>query len=283
MFRIAREGLALASVAGFVWMVCQVAHAGGLSRAPGGEGRVDGAARRRASSICGCARPIRCWKARSRPTRSASWRARPACRRWRSPTGPTSSARWSSRSRPRTPGVQPIIGCALPVTGIGEGPPERWARIPTDRAAGAERDRLAQPDRAVVGRLSSTSRPTDRAARAVGEGRRARRGADPALRRPGRAGRSAVRRRPRRPRRERRWREMQRGVRATASTSSCSATAWRPRRPPSRAWWPSPTSTTSRWWRPTTSISPGPRSTARTTRCCASPTAPSSARTSAAG
>src|SRR5271154_2130391 len=28
-------------------------------------------------------------------------------------------------------GVQPIIGCALPVAGIGEGPPERWARIPT--------------------------------------------------------------------------------------------------------------------------------------------------------
>jgi DNA polymerase-3 subunit alpha len=28
-------------------------------------------------------------------------------------------------------GVQPIIGCALPVTGIGEGPPERWARLPT--------------------------------------------------------------------------------------------------------------------------------------------------------
>src|SRR5271156_1396023 len=28
-------------------------------------------------------------------------------------------------------GVQPIIGCALPVTGIGEGPPERWARVPT--------------------------------------------------------------------------------------------------------------------------------------------------------
>jgi DNA polymerase-3 subunit alpha len=28
-------------------------------------------------------------------------------------------------------GVQPIIGCALPVTGIGEGPPERWARPPT--------------------------------------------------------------------------------------------------------------------------------------------------------
>ncbi len=28
-------------------------------------------------------------------------------------------------------GVQPIIGCALPVSGIGEGPPERWARCPT--------------------------------------------------------------------------------------------------------------------------------------------------------
>src|SRR5476649_2557146 len=28
-------------------------------------------------------------------------------------------------------GVQPIIGCALPVLGLGEGPPERWARMPT--------------------------------------------------------------------------------------------------------------------------------------------------------
>ena len=28
-------------------------------------------------------------------------------------------------------GVQPIVGCALPVTGIGEGPPQRWARAPT--------------------------------------------------------------------------------------------------------------------------------------------------------
>jgi DNA polymerase-3 subunit alpha len=28
-------------------------------------------------------------------------------------------------------GVQPIIGCALPVKGIGQGPPERWARTPT--------------------------------------------------------------------------------------------------------------------------------------------------------
>ena len=28
-------------------------------------------------------------------------------------------------------GVQPIIGCALPVTGIGEVPSERWAKTPT--------------------------------------------------------------------------------------------------------------------------------------------------------
>ena len=28
-------------------------------------------------------------------------------------------------------GIQPIIGCALPVSGIGGGPPERWARTPT--------------------------------------------------------------------------------------------------------------------------------------------------------
>ncbi len=28
-------------------------------------------------------------------------------------------------------GVQPVVGCALPVSGIGEGCPERWARCPT--------------------------------------------------------------------------------------------------------------------------------------------------------
>jgi DNA polymerase III subunit alpha len=31
----------------------------------------------------------------------------------------------------RESGVQPIVGCALPVTGVGEGPPQRWARTPT--------------------------------------------------------------------------------------------------------------------------------------------------------
>src|SRR5258708_18371455 len=28
-------------------------------------------------------------------------------------------------------GVQPIVGCALPVTGLGEGPADRWAKTPT--------------------------------------------------------------------------------------------------------------------------------------------------------
>src|ERR1700743_111658 len=27
-------------------------------------------------------------------------------------------------------GVQPIVGCAIPVTGIGEGQTDRWARVP---------------------------------------------------------------------------------------------------------------------------------------------------------
>ncbi|MDB5462656.1 MAG: polymerase subunit alpha [Phenylobacterium sp.] len=31
----------------------------------------------------------------------------------------------------REAGVQPIVGCALPVTGIGEGPADRWAKTPT--------------------------------------------------------------------------------------------------------------------------------------------------------
>src|SRR5512146_46510 len=31
----------------------------------------------------------------------------------------------------KSEGVQPIIGCALPVSGIGEALPERWAKSPT--------------------------------------------------------------------------------------------------------------------------------------------------------
>ena len=36
-------------------------------------------------------------------------------------------------------GVQPIIGCALPVSGLGEGPPERWARCLSDGCSAGQR------------------------------------------------------------------------------------------------------------------------------------------------
>ena len=35
-------------------------------------------------------------------------------------------------------GVQPIVGCALPVSGLGGGQTERWARTPHPRAPGPE-------------------------------------------------------------------------------------------------------------------------------------------------
>ncbi len=122
-------------------------------------------------------------------------------------------------------GVQPIVGCALPVTGIGEGRPERWARTPTIVL-------LAQNETGYrnLCELSSAAflevEADRRAACALGQGRRARRGPDPAVRRAGRAGRSAVRRRPERRRAARRWPRCS-ACSATASTSSCSATAWR--------------------------------------------------------
>ena len=93
-------------------------------------------------------------------------------------------------------GVQPIVGCALPVTGIGEGPPERWARTPDRRAAGPERAGLPATSPSCPRPPISRSTPTDEPHVPWAQGRRARRGADPALRRAGRAGRSAVRRRP---------------------------------------------------------------------------------------
>src|ERR1700748_2273934 len=34
-------------------------------------------------------------------------------------------------SSPKDAGVQPIVGCALPVAGLSEGRAERWARVPT--------------------------------------------------------------------------------------------------------------------------------------------------------
>ena len=42
-----------------------------------------------------------------------------ACRRWASPIAPICSAPWNSRSLTKDAGVQPIVGCALPVSGIG--------------------------------------------------------------------------------------------------------------------------------------------------------------------
>ena len=151
----------------------------------------------RASSTCASARPIRCWKARSRPTRSASWRPRPACRRWRSTDRANLFGALEFSVATKDAGVQPIIGCALPVTGIGEGPPERWARTPTVVL-------LAQNEAGYrnLTALSSAAyprhrrRPTSRTCPGT-KVAAPRRGADPALRRPGRAGRSAVRRRPR--------------------------------------------------------------------------------------
>ena len=154
MIRLARDSMALASVASFVWMVCTVGAAGGaddsLHRQRGGA--ADGGGRRPGlSSTCGCARPIRCWKARSRPTRSATLAARPtACRPWRSTDRANLFGALEFSVTAKDAGVQPIIGCALPVTGIGEGPPERWAAHADRRAAGPERDRLSQPHATVV-------------------------------------------------------------------------------------------------------------------------------------
>ena len=108
-------------------------------------------------------------------------------------------------------------------TGIGERPPERWARTPDRRAAGPERDRLAQPDGPVVHGLPR-QRGHGRAGGALGRGGGALRGADPAVGRAGRAGRSAVRRRQGGRGRARPWTRCAR-CSATASTSSCSATA----------------------------------------------------------
>ena len=51
-------------------------------------------------------------------------------------------------------GVQPIIGCALPTTGIGQGPPERWARTPTVVLLAQSEQRVPQSLRAFLRRLS---------------------------------------------------------------------------------------------------------------------------------
>ena len=126
------------------------------------------------------------------------------------------------------------------------------------RAAGPERAGLSQPLRPVVRGLSGRRRrPTSRSvpwAKVV----RARRGADPAVRRPGRAGRSPVRRRQGRGGRARRWPRCTRvfGDRFYVELQRHGLPAEAAAEP---GWWPSPTTTTCRWSPPTTSISPSRR------------------------
>ena len=178
-------------------------------------------------------------------------------------------------------GVQPIIGCALPVTGIGEGPPEALGADADGGPPGPERDRLAQPHRTFISRVPGCGGQRV-APRALVQGGGARAGPDPALRRR-RTGRSTRCSPPAgRPRAARPWMRCG-GCSKIASMWSCSATIWPARRSPSPPWWPGPTTPTRRSWPPTTSISPRRRPTGRTTRFCASPTAPSSARRIAGG
>ena len=53
-------------------------------------------------------------------------------------------------------GVQPLIACALPVTGIGGKRGERWAKVADRGADLPERGRVAEPVRPVVLGLSAT-------------------------------------------------------------------------------------------------------------------------------
>ena len=224
MIRLAREGLALASVAGFVWMVCQVAQLRRLScAARRGEGRMarlgEGFVHLRTRSAYSLLEGAIKADALGELARGAGMPAVALTDR----ANLFGALEFSVATKDA--GVQPIVGCALPVTGIGEGPPERWARIPDHRAAGPERDRLAQPDRALLRRLSWTSRPpTSRTC----PGRRWREHAEGLILLSGgpdgpvdplfAAGRTADGA-------ARRWPRCS-GCSATASTSSCSATAW---------------------------------------------------------
>ena len=52
------------------------------------------------------------------------------CRRWPSTDRANLFGALEFSVATKEAGVQPIVGCALPVPGIGEGPPERWAQPP---------------------------------------------------------------------------------------------------------------------------------------------------------
>ena len=67
---------------------------------------------------------------------------------------------WSSPWHAKDAGVQPIIGCPLPVTRPDEPEaPGHAAAAGPAGAAGAERGRLSQPDEAVQRCLSSDTEP----------------------------------------------------------------------------------------------------------------------------
>jgi hypothetical protein len=174
-------------------------------------------------------------------------------------------------------GVQPIIGCAIAgLGGIGAGPTERWARAPTiTLLAQNERGYLNLSELSSIAYLESgeLAEPIVPWAKVVEHAEGLillSGGTDGPVDALFASGKTAEARRL--------WPRCS-GFSATASMSSCNATACRARPPPSRAWSTGPMSTTCRWSPPTTSITPSPNSTTPTTRCCASPTAPSWART----
>ena len=200
-------------------------------------------ARPAASFTCGSARPIRCWKAPSRPTRSAQLAAEAGMPAVALTDRANLFGALEFSVATKEAGVQPIIGCALPVTGIGEGPRDRWAKTPTIVL-------LAQNEQgyANLSELSSAAflevDPADEPQCRLGQGLRARRGPDPALRRPRRAGRSAVRRRQGQGRPRGAGRDAP-GLRRPLLRRAAAPRDWPPRPPPSRSWWPSPTRPTS--------------------------------------
>ena len=150
-------------------------------------------------------------------------------------------------------GVQPIVGCALPVSGVGERLAQRWAREPTVvLLAQNETGWLNLTALSSKAFLDSEGEPSvpwrEVADRAEGlillSG-----GPDGPVDPP-------VRRRARRRRALAALAAMQRGVRRPLL---CGAAAPRPAGGAggrARVWSPSPTTTTSRWWPPTTPISP---------------------------
>ena len=152
--RLAREGLALASVAGFVWMVCQVAQLRRVSR------------RRSLGRGAGLARIERRLRPSSHPVGLFPARRRDQGRRPRQAGGrgghagggahrPGQSVRRAGvlRRQPRTPACS-RSSAARCRSAASAGPAGALGADPDRRAAGAERGRLAQSHRALHRRLS---------------------------------------------------------------------------------------------------------------------------------